>query len=113
MSLNIAVVDDLALERTMLADFICKYCTEHRIAANLIHFTNGEELLADFVAQKFDIIFLDIYMSGLNGIDTAKQLRKIDTACRLVFVTNSDQHAVQGFRVRAFDYLLKPYAFMR
>ena len=52
-------------------------------------------------------------MSGLNGIDTAKQLRKIDTACRLIFVTNSDQHAVQGFRVRAFDYLLKPYAFMR
>ena len=55
-------------------------------------------------------MFLDIYMNGSNGIDTAKELRRSDTDCLLVFTTTSTDHALEGFQVRALHYLVKPYS---
>ena len=56
-------------------------------------------------------IFLDIYMPGLSGIETASEIRKLDANCLLVFSTTSSDFAVKSFRVRAFDYLVKPYKY--
>ena len=55
-------------------------------------------------------MFLDIYMNGSNGIDTAKELRRSDTDCLLIFTTTSTDHALEGFQVRALHYLVKPYS---
>ena len=55
-------------------------------------------------------MFLDIYMNGSNGIDTAKELRRSDADCLLIFTTTSTDHALEGFQVRALHYLVKPYS---
>ena len=59
--------------------------------------------------KMFDLVFLDIYMEDINGVDTAKELRCFNADCLLVFITSSMEHALDAFRVRAFHYLVKPY----
>lgn len=49
-------------------------------------------------------------MTGMSGVDTAKELRKFDTDCLLTFTTTSTDHALEGFQVRAIHYLVKPFA---
>jgi len=66
---------------------------------------NGTEALELFAAHRPDIVFLDIRMPGLNGIDTARALAR---GAHLVFVTAYEQYAVQAFEQGAVDYLVKP-----
>jgi DNA-binding LytR/AlgR family response regulator len=108
--MQIAIVDDLKNERDLLSSYIARYCQENNISLKLASFACGEEIIAA-KNTPFDIIFLDIYMPGLSGLETAKEIRKEDTACLLVFSTTSPDFAVKSFRVRAFDYLVKPYEY--
>ena len=71
-------------------------------------FENSEKFFRAFHRRAFDIIFLDIYIDGMDGMLIAERVCKTDEACLLVFVTSSRQHAMESFRVRAFDYLLNP-----
>lgn len=108
--LRIAIVDDISEERTTLSKRL-KYQFEIRnIQADLLEYKNGEEFLAASEKQPFSVVFLDIYMDRLNGIDTAKELRRHDMNCLLIFTTTSTDHALEGFQVRAMHYLVKPYA---
>lgn len=66
---------------------------------------NGHEALELFSLHQPDIVFLDIHMPGLNGIDTARELGR---RAHLVFVTAYEQYAVQAFGQGAIDYLVKP-----
>ncbi|HIU64212.1 MAG TPA: response regulator transcription factor [Candidatus Avacidaminococcus intestinavium] len=105
-----AIVDDLKQERDLLKSYLEKYCQENNLFIQLSIFSSGEELLKDYT-EKYDLIFLDIYMSGLTGLETAKKIRERDKNCLLIFSTTSPDFAIKSFRVRAFDYLLKPYNF--
>ena len=72
-------------------------------------FWSGTALLE--AAQKsppFDIVFLDIYLPGENGIDIAESLRKISPETGIVFVTTSRDHAIEAFSLNALHYLVKP-----
>lgn len=77
--LKIAIVDDLKLDAEQLSHLIFSYMKEHRIptAAPEI-FPNGKTFLASFTVGSFDIVFLDIYMDGLSGMETAQKLRTLD-----------------------------------
>ncbi|MHC1715326.1 MAG: LytR/AlgR family response regulator transcription factor [Acidaminococcaceae bacterium] len=108
--MQIAIVDDLKSERDLLSNYLVRYCKENSISLNLVNFACGEEILAAKTTS-FDIIFLDIYMPGLSGLETASEIRKLDANCLLVFSTTSSDFAVKSFRVRAFDYLVKPYKY--
>lgn len=73
------------------------------------HFTSTEALLTTMEADElFDLIFLDIYLPGKNGIETALKLRKIGCSCPIVFLTTSKDHALEAFRVQPVHYLVKP-----
>lgn len=67
----------------------------------------GEELLEKHCTEKFDIIFLDIEMSGINGMDTARKIRSNDTKVIIVFLTNYTEFALEGYEVNAYRYLVK------
>ena len=70
---------------------------------------NGEEALAECKRQQVDLMFLDIQMPGLSGLEVVKHLS--DSAIgipAIVFVTAFDQYAVKAFEIHALDYLLKP-----
>lgn len=61
--------------------------------------------------EVWDIIFIDQYMTGISGIDTARKIRETDRLVALVFVTTSESHAIESYGVRACGYLLKPYLY--
>lgn len=107
--MRIAIVDDLAEDRTLLRDRLTRQLCRRQLAFTLSEFTCGEDFLAAEKKQRFDAAFLDVYMTGMNGIDTARQLRNTDTDCLLIFTTTSLDHALEGFQVRAMQYLVKPY----
>ena len=107
--MRIAIVDDLAEDRTLLRDRLTRQLCRRQLAFTLSEFTCGEDFLAAGKKQRFDAAFLDVYMTGMNGIDTARQLRNTDTDCLLIFTTTSLDHALEGFQVRAMQYLVKPY----
>ena len=108
--IQIAVVDDVQTEREKLGNYITRYCGDNNVSYKLAYFSCGEDLLSSLDGS-FDLIFLDIYMTGLNGLETAKKIREKDNDALLIFSTTSSDFAVGSFRVRAFDYLVKPYAY--
>ncbi len=56
----------------------------------------------------YDVIFLDIFMPGVNGIQCAKDIRSFDNVVKIVFLTSSADFAIESYTVRAYQYLLKP-----
>lgn len=108
--MRIAIVDDLTAERKELNERLKVQLYSHALNAQIFEYENGSAFLFAAKKEHFDIVFLDIYMSETNGIETAKQLRSFDKECILVFTTASADHALDGFRVRALQYLVKPYS---
>ncbi len=106
--MRIAIVDDIASERDNLKAGITAQLTRLSLNAKVFCFASGADFLSADGKERFDLVFLDIYMNNENGVDTAKELRRFDTDCLIVFTTTSTDHALDGFRVRAFHYLVKP-----
>lgn len=88
--------------RTMASDFFRAKNTEIAI----LQFSCGEELLK--CGQRIDILFLDIQMKGMNGMETARKLRAGQFRGFLVFITVLKEMVFQSFEVQAYDYLVKP-----
>lgn len=75
----------------------------------LYEYDSGEALVNRPEAEALDILFLDIEMKKLSGMDTARNLRKRDAHTLLIFVTAYPDFVFQGYEVHAFHYILKPY----
>ena len=71
-------------------------------------FSSGEAFLAAFQAGKYDLIFMDIYMSGLSGVEAVTQLRKTDETVPVAFVTTSLDHTLESYRLGVLKYIEKP-----
>ena len=108
--MRIAIVDDLADERAWLKERLARQLDLYGAEAELLEFDSGESFLAAEKKQRFTAAFLDIYMDGMSGMEAAKELRKTDASCLLVFTTTSADHALEGFQVRALHYLVKPFS---
>lgn len=109
--MNIAIVDDLQSECNLLKKYIQCYSNDYHVSIETTVFDCGELFLESFIPYTYELIFLDVYMNGIDGIETAEKIRELDKNCLIVFSTTSQFHAVKGFRVRAFDYLVKPYTY--
>lgn len=71
---------------------------------------NGREVLAFLKTHpNVDILFLDIEMPLMNGLECAKEIVRMDLPVKVVFATGYSQFAVKAFELEAFDYILKPY----
>ena len=107
---TIAICDDLESERVGLARMVQSYANQHGLSVRLQLFPSGESLLAALrSAASIHLLFLDIYMPGLSGVETAKQIRASGSAMSIVFATTSQDHGLDSFEVRASDYLVKPF----
>lgn len=107
MAIMIAIVDDLESDREKLRRDLEAFFnnTSHEIDCRL--FSSAEAFLnSEFNAQ---IVFLDICMEGMNGVDLAKMLREKDEKLLIVFLSTSSDYAFDAFPVHPFDYLVKPY----
>ncbi|GAV21732.1 LytR/AlgR family response regulator transcription factor [Carboxydothermus pertinax] len=100
------VVDDEPLARQEL-----KYLLEETERVEVIgEADSGEELFEVLKYRQPDVVFLDIEMYGLNGLDIALELLKEKDPPLIVFATAYDQYAVKAFELNALDYLLKPFS---
>lgn len=100
--MNIAICDDEKVIRQQIKGLIEK----QRADCNLQLYETGEELLA--AGKHFDVVFLDIQMAGMNGIETARILREQNEETILIFITGIKEYVFDAFDVAAFHYLLKP-----
>jgi DNA-binding LytR/AlgR family response regulator len=104
--MKIAICDDDELFNRQTVELINSMLakpTECEITTCL----SGEELLDKFDTERFDIIFLDIEMGGINGMDTAREIRKKDENVIIVFLTSYQEFATDGYEVNAYRYLIK------
>lgn len=107
--LSIALCDDLLQDRVKLQNDIAAYFADKAEKAEVTAFESGDELLSVIESKPFHIVFLDVYMEGLSGVETSQRLRKAGNDCAIIFTTTSPDHAMAGYEVSASDYLLKPY----
>lgn len=112
----IYVCDDMEQDRMRLRHSLERYsknlAQEYSISEVRIEtFEKADEMIRTYrrSRQKPDLIFLDIYMQERDGMDAAKILRKSGCKAGLIFVTTSDDHAIESYDVDALYYLKKPY----
>ncbi len=106
--LRIAVCDDEAAGLNAAIQMIEAWSAEREIAVEIFRFNNADELIAKSASVRMDVIFLDIIMPLLNGIDAGKEIRQKDKVVKIIFLTSSPEFALQSYEVKAYDYLLKP-----
>ena len=102
--LRCCIVDDEPLARNLIASYIEK--TPFMELAG--SFGSAQEAVKTVIEESIDVIFLDINMPQLNGMEFA---RIAPPTCRIVFTTAYDKYAIEGFKVGALDFLLKPVSY--
>jgi len=100
--LDIAVVDD----EKVIREHICSLIEKQKPESRMESYATGEELLAS--GKRFDIVFLDIQMEGMNGIEAARRLRDRQEDAVLIFITGIKEYVFEALDLYAFHYLLKP-----
>ena len=105
MTLNCIAVDDepLALEQ------VSKFIEQTPFFKLVGKYSNALHALNEIHTQKIDVVFLDIQMPDLNGIQLARALDKRTNKPHIIFTTAHHQFAIEGYQVDALDYLLKPF----
>ena len=101
--MDIAVVED----EVSLADELRELLIKLREPQVSIY-ESGEQFLFEYDSHPFDIVFMDIQMKRLNGLDTARELRRKDPHIAIVFLTNDPSFVFEGYEVDAVRYWLKP-----
>lgn len=107
MPIRIAICDDTAEDIELLSSALYTYDRSFEI----ITYTNGETLIDEFRDSSLsaDILFLDIYMPGIDGVKTAQRLRGERKDLKIIFISSSKEHYPQAYEVFAFNYILKPF----
>lgn len=108
--LRIAICDDNADARLALRAAIERVMEERQAEESYFEFSSGEGLLRwlENHAGELDLVFLDIEMGELDGMETARRLRAADETVQLVFVTGYSDYVFDGYSVGAVGYLMKP-----
>lgn len=104
---TIGIVEDQKEDKEKITAFIDQYKKENNEQIVLKYYDNGNIFIEKYKSD-CDIIFMDIDMPVLNGFDASVELRKKDKNVVLIFITNLNQYAINGYSVSAFDFVVKP-----
>lgn len=105
MIISIAICDDEEIHRKNLCHYLSLVLKNK--SYKVLEFCSGEDLIENYPSS-IDILLLDVQMTGINGLDTAREIRKFDTNVNIIFTTAIIDFIQQGYEVKAFRYLLKP-----
>lgn len=104
----VAICDDEKVFREELRSVLFAYKAERRLHMDVYLYSSGEALLAD--RKAFDMVFLDYQMPGLDGMEVARELRRRNLTCSIVFVTSYPEFVFEAFEVQPYRFLRKPIA---
>ncbi len=107
---NVAIVEDEDAAAEKLKGYVERYAGETGEEFHTVRFADGRAFLRDYQTV-YAVVFMDIQMPGMNGMDAALALRKFDKNVSLIFITNLIQYALRGYEVDAVSYLLKPVSY--
>lgn len=106
-TVRIGVVDDDASDRAQLHAAIDRFGAENDVALSVTEFPSAGAYLSE-PGGVFDILYLDIDMPGMSGMELAETIRQTDSGVVIIFCTNLQQFAVNGYRVSALGFIVKP-----
>ena len=111
MGLGLCICDDDELIVRFLKRILSSYFKERKLVCDISTYHNGLSLLHDFKdgCTYPDVLFMDIMLGDSNGVDICKEMRKGGYTGTIIFLTGSDEYAVDGYEVDARGYILKPY----
>lgn len=95
-----------------MADFTRRWAAMHKLSVKISQFNTGSELLQQFQPQKNDILLMDIIMPGaMNGIAVAKYLRSQRADFHIIFMSSSEEFALEAYDAHPYSYLVKPVTY--
>lgn len=107
--LYIAVCDDNEADVAFVVSLIEKWKKEMMLPLQIESFLSAEAFLFAYETdRKYDLLFLDIEMEGMSGVELAKKLRGMGARLQLVFITGYMEYISEGYDVEALHYLMKP-----
>ncbi len=107
---NVAIVEDEEIMSSQLVSYFEKFGKENNESFSFAIFNSAEAFLKQYKKQ-YSFVLMDINLPGMNGMECIKKLREIDETVLVVFVTNLSQFAVDGYEVKAFDFVVKPISY--
>lgn len=108
--IKIAVCDDERSVRESIVKALDRYRSENGIEMEVQEFASADSLLTSY-PDGVDLILLDIYMPGTDGMDAARSIREFDSEVCIIFITTMYQRAIEGYKVRAFGFIRKPVSY--
>lgn len=105
--MKIAIIEDFKVDSSNLADLIGDYFLHENTSFEIQSFISAEDFFVSWPLD-LDIIFIDIQLDRMNGIEAALKIRETNERVVIIFVTNNPQYSLAGYSVEALDYLLKP-----
>ncbi len=104
MNITCAIIDD----EPLAVDLLTSYVEKTPFLSLVGSYNSAVAAMADFANSMPDLLFLDIQMPDLNGLELSKI---VGDKCRIIFTTAFEQYALESYKVNALDYLLKPFGY--
>ena len=111
MELKIAVIDDLKQDIDNVIALTERFFCDKETSADVTSFSSGSSFFSSFAKGDFHIVFLDICMDEMNGIELSRRLRAVDDDIAIVFMSTTTEFVFETFRATPFGYLVKPYSY--
>lgn len=110
MQINIAVCDDERKICSHLESILSNILSDKFLEYSIDTFYSGEDLCKEMESRNYDLVFLDIELPEMNGVETGKYIREIknDNITQIVYISSKKEYAMDLFKVRPIDFLIKP-----
>ncbi len=109
---QIAIIEDDPADLKHLMECLQRYEQEQAEHFSVHPFSDPADFL-NSCHSNYDLVLIDIELPGVNGMEVARRLREIDSQVTLVFITNMEQYAINGYEVDALDFVVKPVNYYR
>lgn len=107
--LKLAICDDSMTDRIVLEKLIRQYGSNTGMDMQIDGYHSAEQLIAVYKKEAYNLIFMDIFLGGMQGTEAARLL--VDQECNVIFTTSSVEHALEGFEIGVLHYVVKPYSY--